>query len=252
MNIVFDEKPDDLYFHFRKVLEGHRFDGIAGGVQKFLEDTLCKWVQACSEETKLRRICFAGGVAQNIKALKKIAELDCVDDIFVCPAAGDTSLPLGGCYFAMWEYLCARQLGLDIIKPLLTAGEAEHRGTIIMGTVKGDLHDIGKNLVIMMMEGAGFRIVDMGVDVKIEDLIDTVKKEEADVLGLSALLTTTMPEMQKVIAALDEAGLRNQLKVIVGGAPIDQRFADEIGADGFGADAVEAVQLARELVNSLH
>jgi len=138
--------------------------------------------------------------------------------------------------------------GLDIIKPLLTAGEAEHRGTIVMGTVKGDLHDIGKNLVIMMMEGAGFRIIDLGVDVKIEDLIDTVKKEEADVLGLSALLTTTMPEMQKVIEALEEAGLRNQLKVIVGGAPIDQRFADEIGADGFGADAVEAVQLAREIV----
>jgi len=138
--------------------------------------------------------------------------------------------------------------GLDIIKPLLTAGEAEHRGTIVMGTVKGDLHDIGKNLVIMMMEGAGFRIVDMGVDVKIEDLIDTVKKEEADVLGLSALLTTTMPEMQKVIEALEEAGLRNQLKVIVGGAPIDQGFADKIGADGFGADAVEAVQLAREMI----
>ena len=138
--------------------------------------------------------------------------------------------------------------GPDIIKPLLASGEAQHRGTIVMGTVKGDLHDIGKNLVIMMMEGAGFRIVDMGVDVKIEDLIDTVKKEEADVLGLSALLTTTMPEMQKVIVALDEAGLRSQLKVIVGGAPIDQRFADEIGADGFGADAVEAVQLARELV----
>ena len=138
--------------------------------------------------------------------------------------------------------------GLDIIKPLLKSGEAEHRGTIVMGTVKGDLHDIGKNLVIMMMEGAGFRIIDLGVDVKIEDLIDTVKKEAADVLGLSALLTTTMPEMQKVIVALDEAGLRNQLKVIVGGAPIDQRFADEIGADGFGADAVEAVQLVREMI----
>ena len=110
--------------------------------------------------------------------------------------------------------------GLDIIKPLLTSGEAESRGTIVMGTVKGDLHDIGKNLVIMMMEGAGFRIIDLGVDVKIEDLIDTVKKEKADVLGLSALLTTTMPEMQKVIEALEEAGLRNQLKVIVGGAPI--------------------------------
>ena len=140
------------------------------------------------------------------------------------------------------------KLGLDIIKPLLQSGEAEHRGTIAMGTVKGDLHDIGKNLVTMMMEGAGFRIIDLGVDVKIEDLIDTVKKEEVDVLGLSALLTTTMPEMQNVIEALEEAGLRNQVKVIVGGAPIDEGFADKIGADGFGADAVEAVQLVRKLV----
>ena len=138
--------------------------------------------------------------------------------------------------------------GLDIIKPLLKSGEAEHRGTILMGTVKGDLHDIGKNLVIMMMEGAGFRIIDLGVDVKIENLIDTVQKEQVDVLGLSALLTTTMPEMQNVIEALEEAGLRNQVKVIVGGAPIDQGFADKIGADGFGADAVDAVQLARDLI----
>ncbi len=138
--------------------------------------------------------------------------------------------------------------GLGIIKPLLQSGEAENRGTIAMGTVKGDLHDIGKNLVTMMMEGAGFKIIDLGVDVKIEDLIDTAKKEEVDIVGLSALLTTTMPEMQIVIEALEEAGLRNQVKVIVGGAPIDQGFADKIGADGFGADAVEAVQLARKLV----
>jgi len=140
------------------------------------------------------------------------------------------------------------KMGLDIIKPLLQSGEAEHRGTVAMGTVKGDLHDIGKNLVTMMMEGAGFKIIDLGVDVKIEDLIDTVKTEQVDVLGLSALLTTTMPEMQNVIEALEEAGLRNQVKVIVGGAPIDQGFADKIGADGFGADAVDAVQLARELI----
>ena len=140
------------------------------------------------------------------------------------------------------------KLGLDIIKPLLQSGEALNRGTIVMGTVKGDLHDIGKNLVTMMMEGAGFRIIDLGVDMKIEDLVDTVKKEEVDIIGLSALLTTTMPEMQNVIQALKEAGLRNQVKVIVGGAPIDQGFADKIEADGFGADAVEAVQLARKLV----
>jgi 5-methyltetrahydrofolate--homocysteine methyltransferase len=130
----------------------------------------------------------------------------------------------------------------------LKSGEAENRGTIVMGTVKGDLHDIGKNLVTMMMEGAGFKIIDLGVDVKIEDLIEIVKKEKADILGLSALLTTTMPQMKLVIESLEEAGIRNQLKVIVGGAPIDQGFADKIGADGFGADAVEAVQLARKLV----
>ena len=140
------------------------------------------------------------------------------------------------------------KMGLVIIKPLLQSGEAEHRGTVAMGTVKGDLHDIGKNLVTMMMEGAGFKIIDLGVDVKIENLIDTVQKEQVDVLGLSALLTTTMPEMQNVIEALEEAGLGNQVKVIVGGAPIDQGFADKIGADGFGADAVDAVQLARDLI----
>jgi 5-methyltetrahydrofolate--homocysteine methyltransferase len=138
--------------------------------------------------------------------------------------------------------------GLDIIKPLLQSGEIQNRGTIVMGTVKGDLHDIGKNLVTMMMEGAGFKIIDLGVDVKIENLLETLKKEKADILGLSALLTTTMPEMQNVINMLEEAGLRDQVKVIVGGAPIDQAFADTIGADGFGKDAVEAVQLARRLM----
>jgi 5-methyltetrahydrofolate--homocysteine methyltransferase len=138
--------------------------------------------------------------------------------------------------------------GLDIIKPLLQSGEIQNRGTIVMGTVKGDLHDIGKNLVTMMMEGAGFKIIDLGVDVKIENLLEILKKEKADILGLSALLTTTMPEMQNVINMLEEAGLREQVKVIVGGAPIDQAFADTIGADGFGKDAVEAVQLARKLM----
>jgi len=138
--------------------------------------------------------------------------------------------------------------GLDIIKPLLQSGEADHRGTIAMGTVKGDLHDIGKNLVTMMMEGAGFQVIDLGVDVKIENLLDTVKNGKVDIIGLSALLTTTMPEMENVIKVLTEAGLRDKVKVIIGGAPIDQGFADKIGADGFGADAVEAVQLARELI----
>ena len=139
--------------------------------------------------------------------------------------------------------------GLDIIKPLLQSGETEHRGTVVMATVKGDLHDIGKNLVTMMMEGAGFKVIDLGVDVKIENLLETLKSEKAQILGLSALLTTTMPEMQHVIEAMQEAGLRDQVKVIVGGAPIDQAFANTIGADGFGKDAVEAVQLCRDLIS---
>ena len=139
--------------------------------------------------------------------------------------------------------------GLDIIKPLLQSGETQNRGKIVMGTVKGDLHDIGKNLVTMMMEGAGFKIFDLGVDVKIENLLETLQNEKADILGLSALLTTTMPEMQNVIESMQEAGLRDRVKVIVGGAPIDQAFADTIGADGFGKDAVEAVQLCRDLIS---
>lgn len=140
------------------------------------------------------------------------------------------------------------QQGLNIIKPLLDSGEAENRGTVVMATVKGDLHDIGKNLVSMMLEGAGFRMIDLGVDVKTDYLIEIVKKEQADILGLSALLTTTMQEMKEVIEALDTAGLRETVKVMVGGAPINQGFADKIGADGYGKDAAEAVQLARRLL----
>lgn len=140
------------------------------------------------------------------------------------------------------------KLGLNIIKPLLKSCEVVKHGTIVMGTVTGDLHDIGKNLVIMMLEGAGFKVIDLGVDVKIENIVETLAKEKADILGLSALLTTTMPEMQHVIEVLKESGLRDQIKVIVGGAPIDQAFAEKIAADGFGKDAAEAVQLARKLM----
>lgn len=118
LNIVFDKKPKDLYFHFLEALEGHRFDGVAGAVQKFLEDILCKWVKNCIDETKLKYVVFAGGVAQNIKACKSITELSGIEDFFVCPAAGDTSLPIGACYFSMWEHLKKNNLSLDIIKPI--------------------------------------------------------------------------------------------------------------------------------------
>ena len=137
--------------------------------------------------------------------------------------------------------------GLDIVKPLMTDDETESRGTIIMCTVKGDMHDIGKNLVIMMLEGAGFRVIDLGVDLSVEKLVKQVKEIEPDILGLSALLTTTMPEMKNVIEALKVNGLRDNVKILVGGAPVDATFAEKIGADGYGEDATEAVRISRRL-----
>lgn len=138
--------------------------------------------------------------------------------------------------------------GLEIIKPLLNVAELESKGTVLMGTVKGDLHDVGKNLVIMMLEAAGFHVIDLGVDVSRENFVQQVQEVTPDILGLSALLTTTMPEMKNVIEALEEKRLRNTVKVMVGGAPIDARFAEKIGADGYGKDAAEAVQLSKTLI----
>jgi corrinoid protein of di/trimethylamine methyltransferase len=140
--------------------------------------------------------------------------------------------------------------GLEVVKPRLAGGESQSRGTVIMATVKGDLHDIGKNLVSMMLEGAGFKVLDLGVDLSVEKLVDQVKAVGPDVLGLSALLTTTMPEMQKVIAELKNQGLRDKVKVLVGGAPVDRAFADKIGADGYGSNAAEAVELARRFASA--
>lgn len=139
--------------------------------------------------------------------------------------------------------------GLGFVKPLLKGKESGSKGTIMMCTVRGDIHDIGKNLVIMMLEGAGFDVIDLGVDLDVEKLIDQVERVHPQILGLSALLTTTMPEMKKVIEVLKEKGLRAELKVMIGGAPVDSVFAKEIGADGYGKDTSEAVQLARSFVS---
>ena len=140
------------------------------------------------------------------------------------------------------------KMGLEIVKPLLVGSGAISRGTILMGTVEGDLHDIGKNIVIMMLEGAGFKVVDLGVDATVEKVVNMVEELKPEIVGLSALLTTTMPEMQSVIQTLQGRGLRDKVKVIVGGAPVDAKFAEKIGADGYGRDATEAVELARRLV----
>jgi 5-methyltetrahydrofolate--homocysteine methyltransferase len=140
--------------------------------------------------------------------------------------------------------------GLAVLQPLLTGEGAASKGTILMCTVKGDLHDIGKNLVIMMLEGAGFLVIDGGVDLSVEKLVEKVVEVKPQVLGLSALLTTTMPEMEKVIRILEEKGLRGDVKVMVGGAPVDAVFAEKIGADGYGKDAAEAVQIAKGFLSS--
>ena len=137
---------------------------------------------------------------------------------------------------------------MAVLEPLLAADESIAVGKVVMGTVEGDLHDIGKNLVGMMMEGAGFKVVDLGVDVSPEALVEAVKKEKPDVVGMSALLTTTMRNMGRTIDALKEAGLRDQVKVMVGGAPVTGDFAKQIGADGTASSAPAAVDLAKELL----
>lgn len=140
----------------------------------------------------------------------------------------------------------AMKAGMAYIEPILSASGIEPIGTVIMGTVKGDLHDIGKNLCIMMLRGAGFVVHDLGVDTKPDEFIDAVMEHEAQILGMSALLTTTMPNMGRTIEAIEEAGLRDAVKVMVGGAPLSQEFADDMGADGYGGNAIECVDLAKE------
>jgi methylmalonyl-CoA mutase cobalamin-binding domain/chain len=138
--------------------------------------------------------------------------------------------------------------GLEIIKPLLKEDQSQSKGKVILCTVKGDLHDIGKNLVAMMLEGAGFEVVDLGVDSTVEMVIARAKELQPDVLGLSALLTTTMPEMEKVIEALKAQGIREKVKVMIGGAPVGADFAQKIGADAYGEDAAEAVTIVRSFI----
>jgi 5-methyltetrahydrofolate--homocysteine methyltransferase len=145
---------------------------------------------------------------------------------------------------------CARAMkaGMAHIEPILSASGVEPVGKVVMGTVKGDLHDIGKNLVIMMLRGAGFEVIDLGVDVSPDDFIEAIEQHKPSVVGMSALLTTTMPNMGKTIDAFVDEGLRDKVKVMLGGAPVNQEFADDMGADGYGKDAMSAVTLAKDLV----
>lgn len=152
-------------------------------------------------------------------------------------------------YFVPELLIAARAMktSLELIAPMLAAAGAEPVGRVVIGTVQGDLHDIGKNLVASMLEGGGFKVIDLGVDVPPERFVEAAKEKDGTIVALSALLTTTMTMMKTVIEALDKAGIRQKTKVIIGGAPITQQFADEIGADGYSDNASSAVALARKL-----
>lgn len=155
-----------------------------------------------------------------------------------------------GVFFIPEVLIAARTMGmvLDYLKPQLMASDVKAAGTIVIGTVHGDLHDIGKNLVRMMYEGAGFTVIDLGVDVLPEKFVAAIREHNADILALSAMLTTTMGAMKDSIQAVQEAGLRDKIKIVIGGAPISQAYADEIGADGYSPDAGMAPILAKHLI----
>jgi len=142
----------------------------------------------------------------------------------------------------------AMRAGMEVLRPLLAEKNIKGQGTVVLGTVKGDLHDIGKNLVGMMLEGVGFEIVDLGIDIAPEKFIQVAKEKNAAIIGLSALLTTTMLAMKDVIEALTSQGLRKKIKIIIGGAPVTQEYGDEIGADGYAPDAASAVDKTKELL----
>ena len=155
-----------------------------------------------------------------------------------------------GEYFVPEMLIAANAMSgaMDILQPLIAASGAEPLGVFVMGTVKGDIHDIGKNLCNVMLEGAGFQVIDLGVNVAPDVFIEAIKEHQPDAVGMSAFLTTTMPMFIRNIEAINEAGLRDQVKILVGGAPVTQDYCDEVGADGFAADANSCVRVTKQLL----
>ena len=192
-----------------------------------------------------------GAVEENVRAALDAgaAPADVLQEGLIAAMGEVGRLFEEGEYFVPEMLIAARAMkaGLTILKPLLVDSGVEPAGKVAVGTVKGDLHDIGKNLVGMMLEGAGFEIVDLGTDVTPDQFVEAVKGG-VDIVGLSALLTTTMPSMEATIKAIEAAGLREQVKVIIGGAPVTAEYSKQIGADGFAPDASQAVTLAKSLM----
>lgn len=148
--------------------------------------------------------------------------------------------------------MCAKAMssGVEVVKPHIAEQDVQTTGKFMIGTVKNDLHDIGKNLVAMMVESSGFDVINLGIDISPSQFVDAIKEHKPDIVGLSALLTNTLPHMKDTIDAIEEAGLRNQVKVIIGGAPVTQEYADQIGADGYAPEAASAADLCKKLVDN--
>lgn len=191
-------------------------------------------------EEETQKLMRDGEDPQTILNQGLIAAMDIVGDRF---AQGKLFVP------QMLRSAKTMQQCVELLKPHFMEGQMATKGKVIMGTVKGDLHDIGKNLVAMIMEGAGFTILDLGVSVNPETFVEKVQAEHPDILGLSALLSTTMPAMKETIQALSEAGIRDSVKVMIGGAPVTAKFAEDIGADSYAPDAATAVIEAKKLLN---
>lgn len=188
-------------------------------------------------EDRVRGLLAQGSAAEEIMNKALIPAMDKVGILF---QNGEYYLP------EMLVAARAMQQGLRVLKPILTRANVTPAGKAVIGTVKGDLHDIGKNLVGISLEGAGFEVIDLGADVPVETFVEAVREHRPAVLGLSALLTTTMPVMREVIEAVKTSGLRSSVKIMIGGAPITQRYADEIGADFYGHDSTSAKDYARK------
>jgi 5-methyltetrahydrofolate--homocysteine methyltransferase len=205
---------------------------------------------------ELREAVVAGKVKETTEQVQKLLQegqdpnammqeamipaMDVVGDLF---QKGEVYLP------EMLMAAKAMKAGLEILKPRMVQGATASTGTVVIGTVRGDMHDIGKNLLSIALEGAGFKVLDLGIDVAPEAFVESVKEHQPQVLGLSALLTTTMVAMREVIEAIQEAGLRETVKVMIGGAPVTKEFADEIGADFFGPDSTSGKDFARKAVS---
>jgi len=192
------------------------------------------------EVKKLTQEALNGGESPDV--ILKQGLIQAMDQIGVRFKNGDIYIP---------EVLIAARAmhaGMVVLKPILSKSNSPMAGKVIIGTVKGDLHDIGKNLVIMMLEGGGFEVVDLGIDVPPEKFIQAVNEHHPQVVGMSALLTTTLKEMKNTVDTLEHAGLKHRVKTIVGGAPVNERFARDIGADGYASDAASAVDVVKSMV----